>query len=349
MAVMVAVVLEVNKRTRFSVTSVAADRDRVRLYYMASSGIEAAMAMLIRDKATSDQDSVQEDWADPKKVQAVMDALPFESGHVAVVISDELGKIQINSLVDFPEGRQMNMNQENLWFNFLSAVLPTEDLPEESTPNAIINSVKDWLDFGDDNMITGVTGAETPYYQDLDPPYSCADGPFMHIDEIFLVKGVTRDLFGESVDDFSIEKYVTVYGMKDVGGSQFAFEGKININTAPLEVIAALLPPGNVDLAQVIYDFREETSATEYANDLTGTWYLNCPGCQGSGINPKMIRPDSDYFRIESTAVLDAMQLRVVVIVHRQTDQDGKNICKILSRQVEDGLSGDLNKDPKSE
>jgi len=62
-------------------------------------------------------------------------------------------------------------------------------------PSAIINSIKDWLDSGDDDAITGLSGAESAYYQDLDPPYPCRNGPFPHLGELALLKGVTAELF----------------------------------------------------------------------------------------------------------------------------------------------------------
>jgi general secretion pathway protein K len=340
MAVIVSVALEVNKRTRFSVTSTAVVRDRMNLYYMACSGIEAGRAMLIHDKSTSKRDSIQEDWANPEKVQAVLAELPFDNGRVDVDISDEMGKIQINALVQFPEGRRLNVEQEKLWSNFLGNVATEDNLPEDSTPNAVINSVKDWLDSGDDGMITGITGAESAYYEDLDPPYRCADGPFKHVQDLFLVKGISPEIFGRPADDIErtaveMQTYFTVYGMKALGGEgQFTFEGKININTAEPEVVAALLPPGNVDLAQVICDFREEKDDTEYANVLDEKWYLNCPGCRSSGINEKLLRLDSDYFRITSTATLNEMSMTLTAVVHRETDRDGRIICRILSHRI---------------
>jgi general secretion pathway protein K len=247
------------------------------------------------------------------------------------------------------------MDQEKLWANFLDNVVTEDVLTEDSTPNAIINSVKDWLDSGDDDMITGVTGAESAYYEDLDPPYRCANAPFKHLHELFRVKGVTPEIFGMPENEIEqtvieMQKYFTVYGMAGMGGDegQFTFDGKININTAEPEVVAALLPPGNVDLAQVICDFREEKEGTVYVNVLDENWYLNCPGCRSSGINKKLICLESDYFRITSTAALHGVSMTLTTVVHRETDQDGRIVCRVLSHRVrqcdslpaeEDGMS----------
>jgi hypothetical protein len=55
---------------------------------MASSGIQAAMAMLIKDKKESSIDSIQEDWADPGKIKidirGSLSSTPSSSGKRSV-------------------------------------------------------------------------------------------------------------------------------------------------------------------------------------------------------------------------------------------------------------------------
>jgi general secretion pathway protein K len=59
---------------------------------MASSGIHAAMAMLVKDKMESNVDSLQEDWANSEKINEILQSFPFEDGKITVKISDELGR-----------------------------------------------------------------------------------------------------------------------------------------------------------------------------------------------------------------------------------------------------------------
>ena len=65
--ILVAAALEFNRRARFEVLSTASMRDRLTMSYMASSGVHTAMALLIKDQAESNFDSLQEDWANPEK------------------------------------------------------------------------------------------------------------------------------------------------------------------------------------------------------------------------------------------------------------------------------------------
>ena len=70
-AIVVATTLEFNRRVRLSSMSTETHRDRSILSNMASSGIHVAMAILAKDRKTSAIDSVQEDWANPAKIQEI--------------------------------------------------------------------------------------------------------------------------------------------------------------------------------------------------------------------------------------------------------------------------------------
>jgi general secretion pathway protein K len=193
---LVVTTMELNRRARATVIATAAVRDRHRLSEILASSVHVAMAMLVDDKKNSETDSIQEDWADPEKVQIIMQSIPFNDGKVEVNIIDELSRIQINALVKFPDSRTFNDKQVELWDRFLELAFLVYEHPDEINPTTtIINSLKDWLDSGDDEAITGLTGAEADYYQDLDPPYTIRNGQLTHLNEFLIVKGVTTELF----------------------------------------------------------------------------------------------------------------------------------------------------------
>ena len=335
--ILIAVALEMNRKTRSVVFSAAASRDRITLSHMASSGIDIAKAVLIKDKNDSEFDSIQEDWADPEKINELIQGMPFENGAVKLTITDELGKIQINSLVTYPEGHTFNESQRDMWYRFLYLLISQNDLLEDLEPDTIINSVKDWIDSGDDEAITGLNGAESDYYQDLDPPYVCRNGPFIHLGELALIKGITTE-FLQLVGGISgISRYMTVFGIKETDSNKFTYEGKININTADLPVLAAMLPSGNPELAQAIYDYRLETSDSKYIHNLSSTsWYKEVPGLSDVEIDPKIVTTTSDFFRIESLASLNEIKMNITAIIKRERNKKtGKWECKVLSWQTE--------------
>jgi general secretion pathway protein K len=331
--IVIAGALELNRKVRSAVFSAGTTRDRVMLSNMTSSGVNAAMALLVKDKKESDVDSLQEDWANPEKIMEVIGDIPFEKGKLEVNIIDELGKIQVNALVKFPDSREFNEPQRLMWELFLGLIISRDDRFEDIEPLTIINSLKDWLDSGDDDLITGLNGAESDYYQDLDQPYACRNGPVPHLSDIAMIRGVTPELFHGANEMAGISDYLTVHGITNKGGNVFAYEGRININTAPLEVIAAMLPPEDDGLAQAIVEYRMEMSDNQYIHDLSApAWYKNAPGCSEIEIDPELITVASDLYRIESTATLDGMKMTTTTVVRREKDsRSGKWKCRVLS------------------
>lgn len=69
-------------------------------------------------------------------------------------------------------------------------------LPVLSDNPDIACAIVDWRDSDENPTETvGGTGAESDYYQSLNPPYSAKNAPFDTVDELLLVKGITSDLF----------------------------------------------------------------------------------------------------------------------------------------------------------
>ena len=329
---LITIALELNSKSRSMIASTAAIRDQYTLSHMTSSGINAAIALLIKDKLESETDSIQEDWANPDKIVFLLEDIPFEDGEIKLKISDELGKIQVNALVAYPDGNDFNEFQKNLWDSFLRIIIFERELPEEIDPSCIINSVKDWLDF--DDSITGLNGAESEYYQDSDTPYSCRNAPLSDLNQLAMIKGVASDLFYNYNKMPGIPEYMTVYGMADSGST---YAGKININTAEANVIAALLPDDSRHLSSAICEYRQESSDLKFLHNLSSnTWYKNVSGCEDIEIDSSLITTSSDFFRIVSVAKLREMEMTTTAIVQRvKDDESGKWKCKILSWQTE--------------
>ena len=335
--ILVAAVLEYNRRARFAIISTAAVRDHLTMSNMATSGVYVAMALLVKDKAESAFDSLQEDWANPEKINEILQEITFEKGELSVTITDELSKIQVNALVSFPDSRRMNQSQVMLWDRYLRYIGSEEQLTDDSDPVAIVNSVKDWLDSGDDDATTGLSGAESSYYEDLDPSYASRNGPIPDLSELLLIKGITPELFYGQGETPGLSQYMTVHGMTLAAGTDYNWSGRININTADLPVLAALLGVENAEMAQSLYDFRQEMAAGKDINDISNTkWYKDIPGFDDIALDPRLIATSSDVFRIESEAAVNNIKSLVTAVVQRvQTPQSGKWTCKVLSWQTQ--------------
>jgi general secretion pathway protein K len=117
--------------------------------------------------------------------------------------------------------------------------------PSQQTP--IVNSILDWIDVDDQ---TRVEGAETEYYQTLNPPYSAKNGPIDDISELLLIKGITPEIYyGASATDFQPNYFSQQRSRFGQAAAPPAItvgltnlftplsDGKVNINTASAEVL----------------------------------------------------------------------------------------------------------------
>ena len=140
---LMALTFELNRRARSDISLVAASRDRITLTHMTQSGLHMAFAVLIKDRKDTKIDSLQEDWADPEKLEAFAGGMPFDEGKITLSISDELSRIQVNALVDYPEGHGFNNIQMLLWERFLTNAFKSVEQTEDMNPViTVISSMK---------------------------------------------------------------------------------------------------------------------------------------------------------------------------------------------------------------
>ncbi len=328
----ISLAVEATRQSRLAIESTAAVSSHLLAGQMAVAGVHGAMAVLVQDRYTSETDHLKETWADPEKLQAALEAVAFDNGQVEVQISDELARIQINALVDFPQNRQFNPQQQQIMVRAIDLVRRELDLQDDLSPTDLVNAIKDWLDKGDDDAITGLNGAESDYYQSLDPPYQTRNGPMIHIGELARVKGISTDLFQGHSGQTGLRDLMTVYGGTAEPGKRFTFSGKINLNTASQTVLAALMPPESSDLAEAFIQYRDEADVTV----LEGlSWYRDVPGAAGLELDAERITLSSTIFRIRAAADLEGFRCAVIAVVERRIATDGGGwTCRILSWEM---------------
>jgi len=296
-------------------------KKRTVLHDRAKAGIDIAKLMLIKDKTSSETDTIQEFWADKEQVSFYLRILGFSPNELEINIIDLLSKIQINALLEFPN--QKNQAQIKLWERFLEAIR-LEDPELLNNPYDIINPLLDWLDHDDDDSITGLSGAESGYYlsENRIPP---RNGPLKSIEELSLVKGMNEKLWNKVYNSGIAEKYLTVEGEVERSGSSYQYKGKININTAPKMVITALITDNSLlHMADEIFSFREEKSDGKFVNSLDEGWYKKCPGCEDLPLAEEFITTSSDLFEVEAVARDNDLSVKVKAVLRRYTDKNGK-------------------------
>jgi len=306
-SVIVTLSLELNSSTRTDLQSAANFRESVRLGCIVRSGFNIAAAILIEDYEDNEEvDSLREDWADSDDISS-RSASMFEQGRFELSITDLSGKIQINSLVD--EDGDIDENHKKFLETFLG--LKEFGLDPEKR-ESIVDAVTDWMD--EDDEVTGFRGAENPYYQALPRPYSCRNGRLNSIEELLLIRGITKEIFYGTEKKKGISEYLTVYGN----------DGKININTADPVVLTALA--GYIceseDMAKdwIAYREKESSDLSEF-NKYPGLLQFD---------DYDLLCTTSSYFEIESKGFIDTMSKELRCIVKR--DDDG---VEILSWKIE--------------
>lgn len=361
-AILLAVSLELNRRVKNGIITAETGKTDYRLMEMAESGMNIAKAILVKDANENNIDSVQEEWSDPEALDNIIKSIGFGDGDIKLKIVDEMSKIQVNALINNYPGHDVNADQKQIWENLLSFFISSDKSEDKRDPREIINCLIDWLDDKDDEAITGLSGAESSYYESLEVPYKCANREFFDLNELFLVKGISKDMLlkAENLDDIffdqddqekelqlKLDDLFTVFGTeknktgnKNKALKKYQFSGKININTAPIPVIAAILPFGKQDLAESISEYRllKADEESDYTHNLSiKNWYAGIAGLtekEKSKIK-KMITYASHVFSIESHARLNGRSLVLKNVVARQKDKNGKWHCKTLRQQMD--------------
>lgn len=293
--ILAAAALELNRSTRTDVYDAANLSDGIRLGYIAKSGFYGAAALLVNSK--NDYETLRDDWAHAEVLSAKSNAF-FPDGHFLVRIEDEKGKIPINKLV---VGGAVNADIKDVLLRLL--VQPEFELDEQKAIQ-IVDAIIDWVD--ENNDISGM-GAESSYYASLPIPYTAKNEPFDCIEELLMVKGVTKELFAGTGKKPGLIQCVTIHGT-----------GAVNINTAPKMVLRALSPEVTTELADKMDEYRRKPG-----NNLSSvTWYKNVPGMVGVTIKPELIEMvKSNYFRIYATGMSESMEQSISGVVQRSPFQ----------------------------
>lgn len=210
-------------------------RDSVRCALLAEGGVGAARIALRQDAKNTGNDTLDELWSRPSP------PIQFGEGAATVTIEDEERRINLNRLV-LPNGNAPD-EQRLAGFRRLLEILDID--------GTVADAVVDWLD-NDDSPRVG--GAESAYYLGLPYPYRSKNDLFDTVGELRLVRGVTPEVFEK------LRPYVTVLS-----------SGKVNLNTAPKEVLMSLsagadaAEGGTIDeaAADAILAYREEHPFTK--------------------------------------------------------------------------------------
>jgi general secretion pathway protein K len=273
----------------------------IQAFYLARSGLA-----LVREALADDDpevDSYNDDWAAANDLGAIPIA---DVGWAIGKVEDEEGKFNVLDLVNQDGESDENTDMAALRLEDLLQILGLE----ESRAVEIVDSLIDWMDF--DNSVTG-SGAEEPYYSSLVPSYTCANEHPTSVDDLALIKGIGPVLLREGEGDVPpLLDYITVHGKKKAG-DKFR---RININTAPLQVIAALSPEIDLELAEEIVAYRDGEPFNSAAE------VKDVPGFPGEEFFSNelafLIDTSSDHFSARVTGETSSASSRAYGVFSRQ-------------------------------
>jgi general secretion pathway protein K len=305
-SIIVAVTLQLNRSSRSDVYEAVNLSDGLKLHYIAKSGFNGGQVVLIAD--TNSFNTLNENWETKMELISAKWESMFPNTSLKINIEDESGKIQINKLIT---DNNYNPDIRNLLIRLLSL---SEFKLNQNKIDEIVDSIKDWMD-GDDK-VTGA-GVESVYYMGMETPYKAKNGPLDCIDELLMVKGMTRELLYGTKETLGLMHYLTIQG-----------DGKININTTPKLMLKALSTGITDDMADRMDEYRKKEGAD--LSDLM--WYKKISGAEDIRIEERLITTKSDYFKITSRGKLGNMTGQVTGVVRRDKD---KKTTMLLSWKVE--------------
>jgi general secretion pathway protein K len=243
------------------------------------------------------------------------------------------------SLTDYPIGensvslkiidleRKVNVNAAPLLQQSLTAMgVDAGDI------SVVTDSIQDWID-KDDATLPG--GAESDYYQGLNPPYYAKNAPIDDIAELMLIKGITRPMFkgGAATNSLGANFQHRKLGFGNAPGQEATYlfglqdvftpfgSGKINVNTADLNVLQ-LIPGMDTLSAESILKFRAGPDGQEGTEDDTP--FQNPGQLASAGVDPRAAQQIAQYvttksstFEVHVTARIGDLTREYVAVIWR--------------------------------
>ena len=237
----------------------------------------------------------------------------YGGGSFSVRLIDESGKISLNRA------------DEALLRRVLTNVGVTGDEQEE-----IADAILDWRDA---DSMKRLHGAESDFYLGLPEPYAAKNGPFDSVDELLLVRGITRDLFFGTGDRSSSGPIGGLKTNRDKGPpialgqifSVFNKTGNINIRNAPEAVLRAVMGGGEDDV-QAVLEAR--------SNDPGSALTLMQAKVGDETIARRLVDRRASTVAVDARAVMQGAQIqaRVGAVVDVGEDAEGFRVLRWIDR-----------------
>lgn len=197
-------------------------RDQVQAQALAMAGVQWARQIVLENAPAGSIVHLGQPWA------LRLPAMPIENGSIGGYIVDAQGRININNLGSSGTVPAAARTQLSMLFG------------ELSLPPALLDAISDWVDA--DAQVTGSAGAEDAWYVGQDPPGLAANAPIRRVAELMAVRGANAALISR------LRPFL----------SAIDAPAAVNVNTAPAEVLRALLPGTDADALAKLVATRDQ-------------------------------------------------------------------------------------------
>lgn len=259
-------------------------RDSEQAWWLAWSGQSLALAVLEEAAKNSKIDSEGQPWNMPVDY-------PVDNGGIRGRIIDQQGLFNLNNLVSTDPATANEAAQQFLWLTAVLNIQPARDL---------LTAIRDWADADDVPGQPG--GAEDATYLGREVPYRAANRRFVAASELLAVAGVTPEIYR------ALRPFVTA----------LPADTKINVNTAPYEILMALCSQPDEGKTRAFIQARRDDklpAGTGPAQDIPGDFV---PRNTCGGIFPtNRLDVRSSYFRIEGEAFIGSSRVALYSLMFR--------------------------------
>ena len=298
-----------------------------QMYWLGRSGVEFARWILAQERCP--YDSLNQIWAggpgsdcetNGPLAGTTLDNIPVGGGIISVKITDLERKANINSA----GGGEI---QQALTLMGVDA----------NDMSVVSDSIQDWIDADD---LPRVAGAESDYYQGLDPPYYAKNAPIDDLSELLLVRSITPEMYwGGSATNHAVAAFQHKLGLGNAPGQtpDYPFglvdlftaisSGRININTAN-ENVLQLIPGVDAIVAENIIKLRAGPDGVDGTDDDTPIQDPN-GALQSAGMAPALLAPAlgmittrSSTFEVHVTAKIGLQTREYIAILLRNSGTD---------------------------
>lgn len=251
LTILMVLVLSFTYMTRTETDAAISFRDGVAGKFLAEAGIQRGVIEIFykNNAPQTEENKVWRKDGTPYRVQT-------DNGSFLVSITDESGKVDINKA---PEVILRGL------FKGLGI--------EEKNADIIVDSILDWKDADD---LHRLHGAENDYYMSLPNPYKAKNAGFDTLEELIMVRGITPEILYGDGGKRGVIDLLTLHSKT----------GKINLNTAPREVLLAI-PGMTSETADAIILERESGVISGYASPYVssseaGVFTIDALGYKGT-------------------------------------------------------------------